>query len=68
MKQTEYKKLIREEIRKVVNEEAKEVVLSNEILDFLEELGVISGSDAQKVHKDLTEFLKIKILFKYNID
>jgi hypothetical protein len=43
-----------------VNEADKEVVLSNEILDFLEERGVINGSDAQKVHKDLTKFLKEK--------
>ena len=43
-----------------VNEAAKEVVLSNEILDFLEERGILKGSDAQKVHKDLTAFLKEK--------
>ena len=44
----------------VVNEAAKEVVLSNEILDFLQERGIIAGTDAQKVHKDLTAFLKEK--------
>ena len=38
----------------------KEVVLSNEILDFLEERGILKASDAQKVHKDLTAFLKEK--------
>jgi len=38
--------------------EAKLVVLSNEILDFLEERGIINSNDAQKVHKDLTAFLK----------
>ena len=37
-----------------------EVILSNEILDFLEERGIIDPSDAQKVHKDLTSFLKSK--------
>ena len=45
----------------LVNEAVKEVVLSNEILDFLQERGVINGSDAQKVHKDLTTFLKEKL-------
>ena len=44
----------------VVTEAVKEVVLSNEILDFLEERGILNGSDAQKVHKDLTAFLKEK--------
>jgi hypothetical protein len=44
----------------VVNEAVKEVVLSNEILDFLEERGILKRSDAQKVHKDLTAFLKEK--------
>ena len=43
-----------------LNEAAKEVVLSNEILDFLQERGIIAGTDAQKVHKDLTAFLKEK--------
>jgi hypothetical protein len=43
-----------------VTEAVKEVVLSNEILDFLEERGILKGSDAQKVHKDLTAFLKEK--------
>ena len=43
-----------------VDEAVKEVVLSNEILDFLEERGILKGSDAQKVHKDLTAFLKEK--------
>ena len=36
------------------------IILSNEILDFLEERGIINPSDAQKVHKDLTSFLKSK--------
>jgi hypothetical protein len=40
-----------------IEEGKEEVVLSNEILDFLEERGVIDPSDAQKVHKDLTSFL-----------
>lgn len=44
----------------IVTEAVKEVVLSNEILDFLEERGILKRSDAQKVHKDLTAFLKEK--------
>jgi hypothetical protein len=40
------------------NEAVKEVVLSNRILNFLEERGVIKASDSQKIHKDLTAFLK----------
>jgi hypothetical protein len=43
-----------------LNEATKEVVLSNEILDFLQEQGIITGTNAQKVHKDLTAFLKEK--------
>ena len=39
----------------------KEVVLSNEILNFLEERGVIAPDKSQKVHKDLTAFLKGKL-------
>jgi hypothetical protein len=39
----------------------KEVVLSNEILDFLEERKVIDPSDAQRIHAELTSFLKTKI-------
>jgi hypothetical protein len=42
----------------VVTEAVKEVVLSNEILNFLEARGVIKASDSQKIHKDLTAFLK----------
>jgi hypothetical protein len=42
----------------VVTEAVKEVVLSNRILNFLEERGVIKASDSQKIHKDLTAFLK----------
>jgi hypothetical protein len=45
----------------VVTEAVKEVVLSNRILDFLEERGVIKASDSQKIHKDLTAFLKKNI-------
>jgi predicted component of type VI protein secretion system len=59
MKTQEFKKLIREEIKRILNED-RGVILSNEILDFLEERGVIDPSDAQKVHKDLTSFLKSK--------
>ena len=62
MKASEFKKLIREEIRRVIKEVDNEVVLSNEILDFLEERGVISANSAQKIHKDLTDFLKSKII------
>ena len=45
-----------------VSEEASnsEVRLSTEILKFLEESGIINPSNAQKVHKDLTAFLKSK--------
>ena len=59
MKPAEFKKLIREEIKRILNED-RGVILSNEILDFLEKRGVIDPSDAQKVHKDLTSFLKSK--------
>ena len=59
MKKSELQQIIKEEIRKTLNED-KEVILSNEILNFLEERGVIDPSDAQKVHKDLTVFLKSK--------
>ena len=63
MKASEFKKIIREEVRSVVKEVSdNEVVLSNEILDFLEERGVISANSAQKIHKDLTSFLKSKII------
>ena len=63
MKTTEFRKLIREEVRRVVKEVSdNEVVLSNEILDFLEERGVINANSAQKIHKDLTSFLKSKII------
>jgi hypothetical protein len=34
-----------------------EVVLSNQILDFLQQRNLITGVDAQKVHKDLTNFI-----------
>ena len=64
MKKSELQKLIREEIRRVIKEVDNEVVLSNEILDFLEERGVISANSAQKIHKDLTDFLKSKIINK----
>ena len=63
MKTTEFRKLIREEVRRVIKEVSdNEVVLSNEILDFLEERGVINANSAQKIHKDLTSFLKSKII------
>lgn len=63
MKASELKKIIREEVRRVVKEVSdNEVVLSNEILDFLEERGVINANSAQKIHKDLTDFLKSKII------
>jgi hypothetical protein len=52
-----------------VNEASdNEIILSNEILDFLEERGIIDPSDAQKVHKDLTSFLKSKIIKQGNLD
>ena len=68
MKKSELRQIIKEEISKVlkeeksINEAVKEVVLSNRILDFLEERGVIKASDSQKVHKDLTAFLKEKLI------
>jgi len=45
-----------------------EIILSNEILNFLEERGVIDPSDAQKVHKDLTSFLESKMIKQDNLD
>jgi hypothetical protein len=45
-----------------------EIILSNEILDFLEERRIIDPSDAQKVHKDLTAFLKSKMIKQGNLD
>ena len=39
----------------------KEVVLSNEILDFLQHRKLITGLNAQLVHKELTAFIKNKI-------
>ena len=38
-----------------------EVVLSNEILDFLQDRKLIDGLDAQQVHKELTAFIKNKL-------
>jgi len=62
MKKSELQQIIREEIGKTLKQEpAKEVILSNEILDFLEDQNVISGNNAQKVHKALTAFLKDKL-------
>ena len=46
-----------EELEEELEEGKEEVVLSNEILNFLEERGIIDPSDAQKVHTDLTAFL-----------
>ena len=56
--QTVYDSAVEDMTESVITEAVKEVVLSNRILDFLEERGVIKASDAQKVHKDLTAFLK----------
>jgi hypothetical protein len=39
----------------------KEVVLSNAILDFLQDRKLITGINAQKVHKELIAFIKNKI-------
>ena len=44
-----------------ISEGKKEVVLSNQILDFLQERNLITGLNAQKVHKELTAFLQNKI-------
>jgi hypothetical protein len=38
-----------------------EVVLSNEILDFLQDRELIDGLAAQQVHKELTAFIKNKL-------
>jgi hypothetical protein len=65
MKKTNIQQIVKEEVRNVLNEAAKEVVLSNEILNFLEERGIITGTNAQKVHKDLTAFLKEKVIIRY---
>jgi hypothetical protein len=55
--------------RDVIDEASdKEVILSNEILNFLEERGIIDPSDAQKVHKDLTAFLKEKMIKQGNLE
>jgi len=55
--------------RGVIDEASNnEITLSNEILDFLEERGIIDPSDAQKVHKDLTTFLKSKMIKQGNLD
>jgi hypothetical protein len=43
------------------------IILSNEILNFLEEREMIDPSDAQKVHKDLTAFLKSKMIKQSNL-
>jgi hypothetical protein len=40
--------------------ENKEVVLSNQILDFLQKRKLITGVNAQKIHKELTAFLRNK--------
>ena len=44
-----------------VNEGKSEIILSNQILDFLQERDLITGINAQKVHKELTAFIKNKI-------
>ena len=44
-----------------VTEDKSEVILSNQILDFLQERDLITGINAQKVHKELTAFIKNKI-------
>lgn len=55
--------------RGVIDEASdNEIILSNEILDFLEERGIIDPSDAQKVHKDLTAFLKSKMVRQGNLE
>jgi len=62
MKKLELRQLIKEEISKMLKEfSEKEVVLSNQILDFLEEREVIDPNDAQRIHAELASFLKTKI-------
>ena len=39
-------------------------ILSNQILDFLEERNVIKPNDAQEIHKDLIKFLEDKNINK----
>ena len=48
-------------VKEEVNEGKSEVILSNQILDFLQERDLITGINAQKVHKELTAFIKNKI-------
>ena len=53
--------MIREEISNTKSiTENKEVVLSNQILDFLQKRKLITGVNAQKIHKELTAFLRNK--------
>jgi hypothetical protein len=62
MKKLELRQLIKEEIGKMLKEfSEKEVILSNQILDFLQEREVIDSNDAQRIHGELTSFLKTKI-------
>ena len=60
-------KLTKTQLREIIKEELtllnenKEVVLSNQILDFLQKRKLITGVNAQKIHKELTAFLRNKI-------
>ena len=65
MKKSELRQLIREEIGKVLKEEAaKEVILSNEILDFLEK--VVNVPLTQLIQKKAS-FSLSSIVYKRNM-
>tara|TARA_R110000868_G_scaffold2054_2_gene16031 strand:- start:1229 stop:1705 length:477 start_codon:yes stop_codon:yes gene_type:complete len=48
---------LREEDKESIGSKV-EVVLSNQILDFLQQRNLITGGNAQLVHKELTAFIK----------
>jgi len=50
----------RSKISVELEEEKSATILSNQILDFLEERNVIKPNDSQKIHKDLIKFLEDK--------
>ena len=73
------KEMVKDALKKPLDEKKKsfpdlieasnnEIILSNEILNFLEERGVIDPSDSQKIHNDLIKFLKSKMIKQDNLD
>ena len=48
---------LREEDNQIIGSKV-EVVLSNQILDFLQQRNLITGGNAQLIHKELTAFIK----------